>query len=140
MWMCFKLQRCIVSLFITYFLLNLSVFEEHVDNNILKSVVIDALLRFTAMYCMNTLCKWLFIVLLFAFMYATVVVFAVTLLIIMWWLFRAYLLLIMFSSSLSLLLWFVHVMCWGWCTFACPRLVEVFTHIESIRCVVMWWN
>lgn len=69
--MCFKLQLCIVSLFITYFLLNLSVFEEHVDNNILMSVVIDAFLRFTAMYCMNKLCILLFIVVLFAFMYAT---------------------------------------------------------------------
>ncbi len=85
------------------------VFEEHVDNNILKSMVIDALLRFNAKYCMNKLCKLLFIVVLFALMYATVVVFAVTLLIIMWRLFRAYILLIMFSSSLSLFLWLVHV-------------------------------
>ncbi len=84
------------------------VFEEHVDNNIL-SMLIDALLRFTAKYCMNKLCKVLFIVVMFAFMYSTVVVLAVTFLIIMWRLFRAYLLLIMFSSSLSLFLWFVHV-------------------------------
>lgn len=68
----------------TYFLLNVSVFEETVDNNTLMSVVMDALLKFTAMHCMNKLCRLLFIVVLYAFIYAMVVVYVAALLFIMW--------------------------------------------------------
>lgn len=133
----FKLSvHCNVS-FMTYFLLNMSVFEELFIIIHWQSVVMDALLRFTAMHYMNKLCKLLFIVVLLA-------------LFMPWWLymlslcylscgdyFELIFYLMRFLFSLSPLLWFVHISVVN---------VEVdlhgkdFTRIESILYILMWWN
>lgn len=93
------------------------VFLRKLDNNTLTSVVMDALLKFTAMHYMNKLCRLLFIVVLFAFIYAMAVVYVVTLLFIMWWLFRAYLLLNMFFFlfvTIIVVCAYQCVKCWSW--------------------------
>lgn len=68
----------------TYFLLNVSVFEETVDNKYTDVCGDGCLLKFTAIHCMNKLYRLLFIAVLYAFIYAMVVVYVVALLFIMW--------------------------------------------------------